>query len=121
MAKVRALIVENEFIVSLALRYRLEAMGYCVHDKIKFGEEAVEAASRLRPHVVLLDIGLSGSMDGVAAAAEIRRRFNIPVVFLTAYNDEATFARARTTQPSGVIIKPFQDAQLQAAITAAIQ
>ena len=44
MAKVRALIIENEFIVSLDLRYRLEAMGYCVHDKIKFGEEAVEAA-----------------------------------------------------------------------------
>ena len=121
MAKVRVLIIENEFIVSLDLRYRLEAMGYCVHDKIKSGEEAIEAAFRLRPDLALFDIGLSGSMDGVAAAAEIRRRFNIPVVFLTAYDDKATLDRAKTTQPSGVIIKPFQDGELQAAIKAAIE
>jgi len=120
MDKVQVLIVEDEAIVSMDLRYKLEAMGYSVCAEISSGEEAVDAASRLRPDVVLMDIRLSGEMDGIDAAGEIRRRFNIPVVYLTSYAGEDTLARAKRTEPSGYILKPFYDAALRAVIEMAI-
>ena len=93
--KVRVLIVENEAIISMDLRYSLEVMGYCVTGEVISGEEAVEAASQQHPDVVLMDIGLGGEMDGSEAAEEIRRSFNIPVVFLTGSVDQAASARSK--------------------------
>ena len=121
MDKVQVLVVEDEAIVSMDLRYRLEALGYSVPAEIGSGEEAVDAASRLRPDLVLMDIRLSGEMDGIAAAAQIRVQFDIPVVYLTAYIDEATLERAKSNEPFGYILKPFEDAPLQATIEMAIQ
>ena len=118
---VQVLVVEDEAIVSMDLRYKLEAMGYSVPAAVSSGEEAVEAASQLHPDVVLMDIGLSGEMDGIDAAAQIRDQFDVPVVYVTAYIDKATLERAQTTEPSGYIIKPFDDAKLQATIEMAIQ
>ncbi len=116
MDKVQVLIVEDEAIVSMDLRYKLEGLGYSVSAEVSSGEEAVAAASQLHPDVVLMDIRLSGEMDGIDAAAEIRRRFNIPVVYLTSHADEDTLARAKKTEPSGYILKPFYDAKLRAVI-----
>ena len=121
MGKVQVLIVEDEDIVSMDLRYQLEALCYSVAAEIGSGEKAVEAASQLRPDVLLMDIRLSGEMDGIAAAAQIRDQFDIPVVSLTAYVDEATLARAKATEPSGFLLKPFDDAKLRATIEMAIQ
>ncbi len=121
MDRVQVLIVEDEAIVSMDLRYKLEDLGYSVPAEIGSGEEAVAAASQLRPDVVLMDIGLSGEMDGIDAAAQIRDRVDVPVVFLTAYIDEATLERAEMTEPSGYIIKPFDDSELRAVVEMAIQ
>ena len=121
MDKVQVLIVEDEAIVSMDLRYKLEALGYSVPAEIRSGEEAVAAASRLRPDLVLMDIRLSGEMDGIDAAAQIRGQFDVPVVYVTAYIDEATLERAKATEPSGYILKPFDDAKLQATVEMAIQ
>ncbi len=121
MNKVQVMIVEDEAIVSMDLRYRLEALGYSVPTEVRSGEEAVEAASRLHPDVVLMDIGLSGQMDGIDAAAQIRGQFDIPVVYLTAYIDESTLERAEMTEPSGYLLKPIDDAKLRASIETAIQ
>jgi len=121
MEKVQVLIVEDEAIVSMDLRYKLESLGYSVSAEIGSGEEAVGAASRLRPDVVLMDIKLSGEMDGIDAAGEIQRRFNIPVIYLTSHADEHTLGRAKTTGPSGYIVKPFFDAELRAVVEMAIQ
>ncbi len=121
MEKVQVLIVEDEAIVSMDLRYKLEALGYGVPAEIRSGEEAVDAASRLRPDLVLMDIKLSGEMDGIAAAEEIRHRFNIPVIYLTSSVDEDTLGRAKSTEPSGYILKPFGDAELRAVVEKAIQ
>ena len=99
MDKVQVLIVEDEPIVSMDLRYKLESLGYGVPAEIRSGEEAVAAASQLRPDVVLMDIGLSGDMDGIDAAAQIRGQSVVPVVYLTAYADEATLERAKLTEP----------------------
>ena len=121
MDNVQILIVEDEAIVSMDLRYKLEAMGYSVPAEINSGKEAVDAAARLQPDVVLMDIRLSGEMDGIEAAEEIRRRFDIPVVYLTSHSDEDTLARAKRTEPSGYILKPFFDAELRAVVEMAIQ
>ncbi len=118
---VQVLIVEDEAIVSMDLRYKLEALGYSVPTEVRSGEEAVEAASRLHPDVVLMDIGLSGEMDGIDAAAQIRGQCDIPVVYVTAYIDDATLERAESTEPVGYIIKPFDDAKLRAIVEMAIQ
>ena len=121
MDKIKVLIVKDEAIVSMDLRYKLEALGYSVPAEVGSGEEAVDAADRLRPDLVLMDIRLRGEMDGIDAAGEIRRRFNIPVIYLTSHADEDTLARAKRTEPSGYIVKPFFDAELRAVVEMAIQ
>ena len=115
------LIVEDEPIVSMDLRCKLEAMGYNVAAEIRSGEEAIEAATQLRPDVVLMDIKLTGEMDGIDAAERIQDQFNVPIVYLTAYADEPTLERAKPTTPSGYILKPFGNAQLRAVVEMAIQ
>ena len=121
MDKFQILIVEDEAIVSMDLRHKLEAMGHQVLAEVGSGEEAVDAASRLRPDVVLMDIRLNGKMDGIDAAGEIRRRYNIPVIYLTSHANDDTLARAKTTEPSGYILKPFYDAELRAVVELAIR
>ncbi len=118
---VQVLIVEDEAIVSMDLRYKLEALGYSVAAEISSGEEAIDAADRLHPDVVLMGIGLSGEMDGIDAAAQIRGQRDIPVVYVTAYIDDATLERAESTEPVGYLIKPFDDAKLRATVQMAIQ
>jgi CheY-like chemotaxis protein len=111
--KVRVLIVEDEAIVSMDLRYHLMALGYCVAAGICSGKEAVEAASQLLPDVVLINVRLSGELDGIGAAAEIRRRFNVPVVYLTGSLDQAELQRAKATDPSGFLFKPFDYPEIE--------
>ena len=116
MDKVQVLIVEDEAIVSMDLRYKLESLGYSVPAEVSSGEEAVEAASRLRPDLVLMDIRLSGKMDGIDAAAQIREQFDVPVVYVTAYTDEATLHRAKLTEPFGYLLKPMDPRALQSVV-----
>ena len=121
MDKFRVLIVEDEAIVSIALRRKLEAMGYTVPAEISSGEDVVDAVSCLRPDVVLMDIRLSGEMDGIDAAKEIQRLFKLPVVYISSYSNEDTLERANTTEPSGYLMKPFSDMALRATVDTAIQ
>lgn len=120
MDKVQVLIVEDEAIVSMDLRYKLEELGYGVPAAISSGEEAVDAASRLRLDVVLMDIRLSGGMDGIDAATQIRDQFDVPVVYLTAYADVDTLERAKLTEPFGYLMKPVDPKSLQTVLEIAI-
>ena len=85
MGKAQVLIVDDEA--------KLEAMRYSVFAEVSFGKEAIGAANWLHSDLVLMDVELSGEMDGIDAAEEIRRRLNIPVVYLTSHADEETVAR----------------------------
>ncbi len=118
---VQILIVEDEAIASMDLRYKLESMGYGVPAEISSGEEAVKAATRLRPDVVLMDIRLGVERDGIDAAAQIREQFDVRVVYPSAYIDEATLERAEMTEPSGYLLKPFDDTSLRAVVEMSIQ
>ena len=101
MATARILIVEDEIIVGLDIQARLESLGYEILGVEPAAEEAVDKAGEMRPDLVLMDIQLQGEMDGVEAARHIRTRFDIPVIFLTAYADEETLQRAKITEPHG--------------------
>ena len=114
------LIVEDERIVAAALQHQLEHEGYSVVGNVGRGEAAVELAIEHRPDLVLMDVALAGAMDGIAASAEIRARAGAPVIFLTAYSDEATLQRAGATAPFSYLLKPVQERQLRPAIEMAL-
>jgi CheY-like chemotaxis protein len=118
---VRVLVVEDETLIALDLEDRLAHLGYDVCGFARSGPEAVAAADRLRPDLVLMDIRLAHGTDGVEAAAEIRKRFGIGAIYLTAHNDEATFRRARSTDPHGFVIKPFSVGDLSITLREAVR
>ncbi len=120
MKQARILVVEDEFIVAADIQTRLESLGYDVPTTVASGEKAVEKAGTLRPDLVLMDIQLKGFMDGVEAADQIRRRFGIPVIYLTANADHPTVQRAKVTEPFGYVIKPFEERELHTAIEVAL-
>jgi PAS domain S-box-containing protein len=114
------LIVEDERIVALALERALRRMRYSVTGITNSGEEAIRKAEQTHPDLVLMDIRLRGEMDGIEAAAEIQGRYDIPVVYLTAYADERTVQRAKVTAAFGYVLKPFEERELRVAIEMAL-
>jgi len=112
----RILITEDEIMVARDLEERLHRFGYRVADIVDSGEEAVQKAATLHPDLVLMDIRLSGELDGIAAAAQIRSAHKTPVVFLTAHADVGTLERAGMSEPFGYIVKPFDEQALHAAL-----
>ncbi len=116
MGKLRILVVEDESIVAMDIQHRLRKLGYAVVRVVPSGEEAMDAARELTPDLVLMDIMLEGAMDGIETAAAIRDAQDVPVIYLTAYADEKTLARAKITEPFGYIIKPFEDREIHSSI-----
>jgi PAS domain S-box-containing protein len=117
---VKILVVEDEHIVAMDLINRLRNLGYEVPDSASSGEEAIEKAGKWRPDLVLMDIFLNGEMDGIQAATQIRSRYNIPIIYLTAYADSSTLQRAKVTEPFGYVLKPFEERELLTTIEMAL-
>lgn len=120
MAKTNVLVVEDESIVSKDIQHSLKKLGYNVVGSSSTGEKAIELALELKPDVVLMDIMLKGKLTGIDASEEIRKTLNIPVIYLTAYADEATLEKAKVTEPHGYIIKPFKEIDIHTSIEMAI-
>lgn len=120
MSTAKILVVEDENIVATDIKNRLKRLGYSVPAVVNSGEKALKKVEETHPSLVIMDIRLSGDMDGVTAAEKIRSRFQIPVIYLTAYSDETTLQRAKVTEPFGYILKPFQARDLQIAIEMAL-
>jgi PAS domain S-box-containing protein/putative nucleotidyltransferase with HDIG domain len=121
MSKARILIVEDERIVAADIQRSLENIGYSVVATVSMADEAVSVAGDQLPDLVLMDIVLEGEKSGIQAADEIRRRFGIPVVYLTAYADEDVLERAKKSEPYGYIVKPFEHRELHSTIEMALQ
>lgn len=119
-AQHRVLVVEDEALIAAELVDRLRRRGYDVVGPEDSAAAAIEAVATLRPTVVLMDIRLKGERDGIDAANEIHRRFNVPVVFLTANADSATYERAHTTAQYGYVLKPFHERDLFLALDLAL-
>ena len=114
------LVVEDESIVAEHIRRSLINMGYSVPSVASSGPEAIKEVEGKSPDLVLMDIVLKGEMDGIETAMQIRSRFNIPVVYLTAYSDEKILERAKITEPYGYVIKPFNERDLHTNIEIAL-
>ncbi|GAO35644.1 hypothetical protein SCT_1035 [Sulfuricella sp. T08] len=114
------LIVEDDPLQAEALKLQLVDCGYQFAALVRSGEEAVEQAQALCPDVVLMDIMLAGKIDGIDAAQKIRDCCDIPVLYLTAYADEAFFQRAQVTEPYAYLLKPSTPREIQLAIEIAL-
>ncbi|HUT39549.1 MAG TPA: response regulator [Methanoregula sp.] len=91
-------------------------LGYDICGSAATGEEAMQYVADMRPDLVLMDINLEGEIDGIETAARIKKDYNIPIIFVSAYFDEATIARAKAINPEGFLRKPFDDDDLRIAI-----
>ncbi len=120
MSPVRILVVEDEGAVGRDIQNTLVRFGYSVPDIARTGSEALEIVRRVDPDLVIMDVRLSGAMDGIDAAQRIRTSYGKPIIYLTALADEATIARASKTEPEGYLLKPFNESELQSAVEIAV-
>ncbi|HRZ99762.1 MAG TPA: PAS domain S-box protein, partial [Candidatus Paceibacterota bacterium] len=120
MKPARILVVEDEVIVSLDIRDRLTLLGYEISGVFSRGEDVLAELENHRPDLVLMDIRLKGALDGIAVADQVRQRWRLPVVYLTAYAEDTTLQRAKVTEPFGYIVKPFEDREIKSVIEMAL-
>ena len=114
--RIKILVVEDEMIIGAKISMQLTALGYEVTGILPRGEEAILHVQEHKPDIILLDINLKGKLDGIETAEQIQQQNNIPIIYLTANADEATFNRAKHTKPSAFISKPFKQLDLQRAV-----
>ena len=120
MSNNRIMIVEDEEIVAVDIRLSVEKRGYAVCATASSGLEAIQKAESTRPDLILMDIQLKGNMDGIETATRIKELYQIPIVYLTAFGEDAVLQRAKIAEPYGYITKPFVDRDLHIAIEISI-
>ena len=120
MTKKTILVVEDEGIVAKDIQNRLKTLGYLVPETAATGEMGLQKVEQVNPDLVLMDIMLKGEMTGIETATAIRKKKNIPIIYLTAYSDEATLEKAKITEPYGYILKPFEERELHSAVAMAL-
>lgn len=116
--KIRIIVVEDEALVAEDIRQTLLELGYEVPEVFFSGEEAAAGIPILQPDLVIMDILLSGGLDGVEVIEQVRCHGPVPVIYLSANMDGPTLDRARMTAPLGFITKPFSLAQLRTTLDA---
>ena len=114
------LIVEDEMIIASRVAMLVEKMGYAVAGILPRGEEVLDHCRSAQPDLILMDIHLKGKLDGVETVEQLQKAgFQIPVIFLTANSDDASFNRARITRPEGFVSKPYRRRELEMALALA--
>jgi len=116
MNKIKIGVVEDEVIIADSICMVLRQLGYESCEPATTYSEALEMIEREKPDLLLLDISLAGSKDGIQLAAEVRSRFDLPFIFLTANSDSATVERAKTVEPPAYLVKPFNKNELFTSI-----
>lgn len=114
--KAKILVVEDEKILAIGMKRKLEILGYTVTGMASTGLEAIKMAENTCPDLVLMDIVLKGDMDGIEAAQQIINLYNVPIIYLTAYADEEIIERAMITEPYGYLLKPVNSDELKSNI-----
>jgi PAS domain S-box-containing protein len=120
LARESILVVEDDKIIAMELRARLQRWGFVVPSTAATGEEAIAATRTHQPDLILMDIWLQGPMDGIQAAEEIHRGLDTPIIYVTANADESTLERAKLTEPYGYVLKPFEELELRTTIEIAL-
>ena len=120
----QVLVVEDEALVAEDIKSHLEDIGHRVNAMASSGEEALQllkdTRKDTRPDIILMDIVLDGSVDGIDTAQVIKQHYNIPVIYLTAYTDSEKLARAQATEPYGYLVKPFDERELRTTVAMAL-
>jgi CheY-like chemotaxis protein len=114
------MIVEDEWIIANDIKNCLVDLGYMVTSIVATGQEAVTAAAADKPDLILMDIMLRGDMNGIDAAREIRKKQRLPIIYLTAYDNQYLVEQAKQTENYGYLLKPFKDRELHIAIDLAL-
>ena len=120
MKKTTILVVEDESIVAKDIQSTLIKLGYDVPATASSAVMAYDKLKEIHPDLVFLDIKLKGDADGITIAEHIQENYNIPVIFLTSYVDQATLDRAKVTEPYGYIVKPFHETDLKTTVEMAL-
>ncbi|MCB0168500.1 MAG: response regulator [Anaerolineae bacterium] len=120
MNKPRVFITEDERLVAISLQWKLNSLGYDVVGIASSGQETIEKIIETTPDLILMDIKLKGHLDGIETADRLRSQFDIPIIYLTAYDDDATLKRAKITEPFGYLLKPYQARDLRTTIEMAL-
>ena len=115
------LIVEDDDILARVEDWRLKNLGYMISGRASSGAEAINGVMKQRPDLVLMDINIEGSMDGIETAMMIKKRYDVPVVYMSSHPTDMTVERAKATRPEGFIVKPFHDTDLRVAIELALK
>jgi len=114
MEKKKIMIVEDEGIIALDFKKRLESLGYYVFTVVDSGEQAIEEVSKLKPDLILMDIVLKGKISGMDASISIRKFLEIPVIYITSYFDEDYRHRCNCSNINyDFLIKPFNHDDLK--------
>jgi len=116
MAKVNILIVEDEAIVALDIKRTILKMGFGVTDMVTNYDDAIKSVEEKKPDILLLDINLKNSKDGIETATAIKKIVDVPILYLTAFSDDETIKRAVQTNPIGYLVKPFKQEDLKSAL-----
>lgn len=116
----RIMIVEDEAIVALDLKRSLERLGYQISSIHASGEDALAFLKESLPDLILMDIMLKGTLDGIETASIIRSTYQIPIIYLSAYSGDWVQNRAQETEPFGYILKPFEERELHTVIEIAL-
>lgn len=116
MKKTKVLIVEDETIVALDIKKALEILDFEITTIAKNYDLALESVKKNKPHIILMDINLKNSKNGIETAIDIQKIENIPIIYLTAYSDEKTLQKAIKTNPISYLLKPFKRDELKSTI-----
>ena len=116
----KIMVVEDESIVAKDLELTLKRLGYIVPATASSSDDALSKAAQYRPDLVLMDVHIKGATDGIATAHRLRQEMNIPVIYLTAYADDDTVARAKETEPFGYLLEPFNERELKSMLEIAL-
>jgi len=119
--KTKILIAEDEAILALSIQRALTISGYEVCDLVSTGEKAVELIKQEKPDLVILDVFLNGSVNGIEAAMQIRSRSDIPIVFISGYEEGKLIELIKSVKSSTYLVKPFTPKALESVIIQALQ
>lgn len=120
MSRIRIIIVEDEFVIREDIRSQLELAGYEIVGAFDKAEDALPVVLEAVPEVLLIDIRLAGKMDGIQLAQTVTDSVRVPIIFITANSDAATYERAKLTRPNAFLVKPFTTANLLTSVDLAL-
>jgi two-component system, response regulator PdtaR len=118
---VKVLVAEDERIIAMDLKQTLQKLGYDVTSIVNTAVDVIQMVEVEKPDVILMDIMLDSLLDGIEAAHIISYKYNVPIIYVTAYNDEQTLNRARASHPFDYIIKPYDENKLKEKIDSAVR